>query len=263
MIKKVMKSIVAFINIFVKKAGYNLIVHKSNMGEYFAYSMVTGFDSSSGALKIYADSIRHVDGQETDNIYKKMRLQIMMQLLENVVRKNPNLDAAECGCWNGHSTHMSSILMKQLGFKGQFHVFDSFEGGLSAFTEHDRNDHDPISKEQEDEARDYFGSSLEAVEKRLSEFDFVHLYKGWIPDRFEEVSNKKFGFVFIDVDMYEPILDSLKFFYPRLADGGFIFLDDYNYAGFPGAKRAIDTFLQENTPSSFIFMPFGSAFIMK
>jgi hypothetical protein len=131
---------------------------------------------------------------------------------------------------------------------------------LSEFTEHDR---EGISKEQEDEARVYFKSSYDAVAKRLSDFDFVQLYKGWIPDRFDEVSDKKFGFVFIDVDMYEPIMDSLNFFYPRLVEGGYIFLDDYNYAGFPGAKRAVDEFLTQNKPSSVITMPFGSAFIVK
>ena len=39
---------------------------------------------------------------------------------------------------------------------------------------------------------------------------------GWIPDRFVEVKNKKFSFINIDVDIYEPTKKSLEFFFPRL-----------------------------------------------
>jgi O-methyltransferase len=67
----------------------------------------------------------------------------------------------------------------------------------------------------------------------LSEFPFVHLYKGWIPSRFIEVEDRQFSFVHIDVDLYEPILDSLNFF-PKLVKGGVIVFDDYGITQFPG-----------------------------
>ena len=263
MIKKILKAVVGLLNIFANKSGHNIYVHKKNAGEYFSYSIMTNFTPGTGVMKIYEDSIRHVGGAHTDNIYKRMRLYMLMDLMSGVLKKHAGADVAECGCWNGHSTHIASTLMKQYGFKGQFHVFDSFEGGLSEFTEYDREGKDTVTKEQEEKAREYFESSFDAVASRLRDFDFVHLYKGWIPDRFDEVSERAFGFVFIDVDMYEPIMDSLEFFYPRLIEGGIIFLDDYNYAGFPGAKRAVDDFLSRHTPSAFVTMPFGSCYIMK
>jgi hypothetical protein len=83
-------------------------------------------------MKIYDESVQHVDGKQTDNLYKRMRLYMMMEILGNVVKKYPDVDIAECGCWNGHSTHMSSLLVKQHGFQGQFHVFDSFEGACQS-----------------------------------------------------------------------------------------------------------------------------------
>ena len=42
--------------------------------------------------------------------------------------------------------------------------------------------------------------------------NFIILLKGWIPSRFEEVKDKNFSFVHIDVDLYQPTLDSLNFF---------------------------------------------------
>jgi len=46
-------------------------------------------------------------------------------------------------------------------------------------------------------------------------------------------------FVSIDVDMEQPVYDGLKFFYPRLQQGGYIFIHDYNSAYLVGVKKAV------------------------
>ena len=48
--------------------------------------------------------------------------------------KLPAGDVIECGCCNGHSTVAIATILAQHGFAGRFHVFGSFEGGVSAFT---------------------------------------------------------------------------------------------------------------------------------
>ena len=50
----------------------------------------------------------------------------------------------------------------------------------------------------------------------------------------------------INVDLYEPTKDSLDFFYPRLVKNGVIICNDYGSCKFPGAKKAVDEFLEEN-----------------
>ena len=100
-------------------------------------------------------------------------------------------------------------------------------------------------------------------EEVLEKFDFVKIYKGWIPKRFKEVENCKFSFVHIDVDLFEPTLNSLEFFFPRLSDGGIIVCDDYNSLEFDGAKKAWDNFFL-NKKVSLNFAPsLGSSFIIK
>ena len=44
----------------------------------------------------------------------------------------------------------------------------------------------------------------------------------------------KWSYVHIDVDLYRPTLDSLEYFFPRLAAGGVIINDDYASPLFPG-----------------------------
>jgi O-methyltransferase len=69
--------------------------------------------------------------------------------------------------------------------------------------------------------------------------------------------------VHIDVDLYQPTLDSLEFFWPRLADGGFVVVDDYGSSQFPGATTATNEFLDKNKPSFFYKVPMGACFIIK
>ena len=54
--------------------------------------------------------------------------------------------------------------------------------------------------------------SEERVKENLKQFSFFSFKKGWIPLCFKGLDDKKFSFVHIDVDFYEPIRDSYNFF---------------------------------------------------
>lgn len=51
--------------------------------------------------------------------------------------KNIDGEFAECGCWKGHSAYIISTILARHGFSKSFHIFDSFEGGLSDKTSED------------------------------------------------------------------------------------------------------------------------------
>jgi hypothetical protein len=108
-----------------------------------------------------------------------------------------------------------------------------------------------------------WSSSEKFVRNGLGEFDFIEIYNGWIPDRFKEVEDKNFQFIHIDVDLYKPTLDALKFFYPRLISGGFIVCDDYNSVLFPGAKKAWDEYFSDKKYFLNYESPFGGSFLIK
>jgi hypothetical protein len=58
-----------------------------------------------------------------------------------------------------------------------------------------------------------------------------------------EVENETFCFVHLDLDLYIPTLASLRFFWPRVATGGIIMLDDANWM--EGIYNAVEEFSQE------------------
>ena len=194
----------------------------------------------------------------SDNILRRRRHHTLMQLFKNVITDVDKGNIAECGCFRGLSSYEISHHAAKNGFKIRFVIFDSFEG-LSEFKGEDLG---RVSKEERELLTKALACPLDIVQENLKEFKFIDYKKGWIPERFSEASDMKFIFVHIDVDLYQPIKDSLEFLYPRTLPGGIIAFDDYGCMTFPGAKRAVDEFMKEKK-DFFISVPSGEAFIVK
>jgi hypothetical protein len=157
-------------------------------------------------------------------------------------------ETAECGVYLG----ASSWLMCAGNGGRTHHLFDSFEG---------------LSKPGKDDGGTWIPGDLaageELVRSKLEGFvDQCVFHRGWIPDTFGEVADRKFAFVHIDVDLYQPTRDSIAFFYPRLTPGAVLICDDYAFQTCPGATKAIDEFLADK-PEKMIRLDAGGGFIIK
>lgn len=85
-------------------------------------------------------------------------------------------------------------------------------------------------------------TSVQTVLSRMPFPEKCVVKKGYFPDTTEGMGeNVRFAFVSIDADLYTPILEGLKYFYPRMARMGMIFVHDYGFSGV-GAGRAVDEF---------------------
>ena len=164
-------------------------------------------------------------------------------------------DTVECGVFRGHG---SWLILKAGGRTNRPHLlFDSFEG-ISSPEDGDNHPDQSIYQWEEND----MAYPMEKVKEKFKIFPQVEYYKGWIPTRFAEVSDRKFSFVHIDVDLYRPTMDSIAFFYQRLQTGGIILCDDYGATGTPGAFRAMNEFFKDK-PENPIFTIPGSGFIIK
>lgn len=162
-------------------------------------------------------------------------------------------DVAECGVRQGRST----IFMLTADLRARhYHLFDSFEG-LSAPTAEDQT---PGGRQRWKQGDLSTGEAL--ARKNLRDFSNVSFHVGWIPDTLADAAGKRFAFVHIDVDLYEPTRDSLAFFHERVVPGGMIVCDDYGSKHCPGARKAFDEFFAER-PESIIELPTGQALVTK
>jgi hypothetical protein len=157
-------------------------------------------------------------------------------------------DTAECGAFEGADSY---LICKANGERRHHHIFDSFEG----LSRPDRSD--GAYWQEGGLAR-----GEEVVARNLAEFSAYTLYRGWIPSRFAEITDRRFSFVHIDVDLHQPTLDSLAFFYPRMNEGGIIICDDYGSSVCPGATSAVNEFLADK-PEKMIPMPCAGGFLIK
>jgi predicted O-methyltransferase YrrM len=206
---------------------------------------------------LYEEAQRKTQMGSTDNELRRQRHYVLHHLLRNTDLRIG--DVCELGCWRGLSAYQMATYLREQDANVALHIFDSFEG-LS-----DIEPEDTYQKEKRDKdsIRKQFACSLGTVQNNLSEFTFIKYYKGWIPERFHEVKDETFSFVHIDVDLYQPTLDSFEFLYPRLAPGGIMVFDDYGCVQFPGAKKAIDECLSKHHNGFFLPLPSGQAFIIK
>lgn len=178
-------------------------------------------------------------------------------VLQNVVRGLRNVpgDVAECGLRFGKST---AFMLQADEAKRSYCLFDSFEG-LS----------EPTAKDAlPSTGKAYWTQSdlsvpEDLVRENLKGFgQELLIYKGWIPDRFPEVADRTFALLHVDVDLYQPSLDALAFFWPRLAPGGIVVCDDYGSRKCPGAKRAFDEFFADGQ-GRLIELPTYQALVFK
>jgi O-methyltransferase len=180
------------------------------------------------------------------NTHRRWVLQQLVRLTANV----PG-DTAECGVYKGCSSYAILKSNTQSVIQRWHHVFDSFEG-LSS----------PSGKDGDYWTSGDLSVGEGLVKQNLAEFDRMSLYKGWIPSRFHEVDERKFSFVHVDVDLYQPTLDSITFFYDRLSNGGIFVCDDYGFDTCTGATAAVDDFLQSK-PEKMLALPDGGGFFIK
>lgn len=159
-------------------------------------------------------------------------------IAEEIITTNIEGSVAEFGVFRG----VFSALINKKMYDRKLFLFDTFEGF----------DTEEAKKEAElgrsDEIFEYAHkqTSTEQVLSAMPYPEQIVLCKGYFPKSvIQEAENEKYAFVSIDVDFEDSIYEGLKFFYPRLSAGGYIFLHDYNSAYLSGVKKAVQRYEKE------------------
>lgn len=168
-------------------------------------------------------------------------------LIYSIARAQSRLDGAmaEVGAYEGGTTRM---ICEGKGARA-LHVFDTFDGLP-----------EPTGLEQSTHAEHQYTSSVEQLEKLLSPFPEVHIYKGRFPETATPIEGLQFSFVHLDVDLYQGTIDCLEFFYPRMQSGGIVLSHDYSVL--EGVRRAFVEFLVDK-PEAIIELPTTQCMLIK
>jgi len=153
--------------------------------------------------------------------------------------------AAECGVYTGSSLLACVQIIREYGLSYCFHGLDTFSG-LPQLSSIDKK-LSPENAKYRNQAM-FDDTSLKLVEEKLLEIgerENVILHQGLFSQTLPTLPEQTYHFVNIDCDLYEPHLECLEYFYPRMVDGGVIFFDDYYSKDYPMAGKAIDAFMKD------------------
>lgn len=85
---------------------------------------------------------------------------------------------------------------------------------------------------------------IDTVRARMLYPEKVKVYQGRFPDSICGVEDE-FSFVNLDMDLYQPQLEGLRYFWNKMEKGGAILLHDYFHPELPGVKAAVADFEKE------------------
>jgi O-methyltransferase len=135
-------------------------------------------------------------------------------------------------------------------FDRTLYLFDTFEGFADSDVEKEK---EIGTKRIFERSYNYSGTSIELVMSKMKNPEKCIVKKGFFPETAKELEDK-FAFVSLDADLYQPMLEGLKYFYPRLSNGGFIFIHDFFTDTFTGTREAV---LEYKKDIGLKFVPLG------
>ena len=159
---------------------------------------------------------------------------------------------AEIGVYQGQSSAVLSYYAEK--FSRNVYLADTFEG----FAE--RQFEEGMGEGKEKAFRD---TSFDTARAVVGSYSGIRWIVGVFPDSAtKEMQADTYSFVSIDCDIYQPILEALKFFWPRMDIGGIIFVHDYSSGHWPGATRAVDEFCEVTGVSGVLLPDLAGSYVL-
>lgn len=159
-------------------------------------------------------------------------------------QKDVEGDYAEVGVFKGATAKAICEAKKDK----PLYLFDTFDG-LPEVSSFDSG----MFKEKQ------FVSSEDLVKKKLSKYSNVNIVKGLFPQSGTNVSNNKFSFVHLDVDLYRSTKDCLEFFYCRMSKDAILISHDYHA---DGVRKAFNEFFEDKS-EKVIKLPMSQCMFVK
>lgn len=139
---------------------------------------------------------------------------------------------AELGVYDGKTAKM----IHEMDPNRELLLFDTFEG----FHQNDL----AVEVQSDDRFKEsnFSDTSLEQVKDFVGRKENIFYYPGLFPESALDIDVRQFSLVHLDADLYQPTLEGLRYFYPKISPGGILIVHDYNH-NWDGVKLAVDEFV--------------------
>jgi O-methyltransferase len=138
-----------------------------------------------------------------------------------------------------------------------FWLFDTFKGiPHEQISERERD----LGREQENAA--YFSECFELAQQNFAPYPHARLVRGRIPDSLATVPVDRVAYLSLDLNIAEPEVAALEFFWDKLVPGAPVVLDDYGWLGYRPQKDAMDAFAAERG-IEILTLPTGQGLLLR
>lgn len=169
-----------------------------------------------------------------------------LELMSNqIIGMGVKGEIAELGVWKGEF----AALMNELLPDRDLYLFDTFDGYSDTDLNQEKSqgilDSERYQALKTGNAR-FRNIDINLILGRMPYAGKCIIKKGYFPETAIGMDEGiQFSLVSIDVNLYTPTYEGLKYFYPRLSKGGYIMVHDYNHIHCAGVKEAVDKFCSE------------------
>lgn len=179
-------------------------------------------------------------------VYETALTQFEIAIRDVVLRNVPG-HIIETGVWKGGACILARVLLNELKQDNRLvYVADSFQGLPKPTLKEDEGDDHWTDDELKVSLMEVINNFDRFGVKERSVF-----VEGWFKDTLPKI-NAEFSIIRLDGDMFESTWDALINLYPKLSDGGYCIIDDYQLH--PHCAQAVDKYRMENKINSRMFM---------
>lgn len=173
------------------------------------------------------------------SLYKEDYVRVKtLELIAEEIRENEIYGAvAELGVYKGEFSRCINILFPDR----KLYLFDTFDGFGKKEADYERKN----GSCNEVFIDAFKNVNVNSIFKKMKYPENIEVKEGFFPATAEGL-DEKFAFVSLDVDFEESTLNGINYFYPRLSEGGYLFIHDYNYGYFDCIRKALRRYENEN-----------------
>lgn len=181
--------------------------------------------------------VKRIMGRSYVESYDYCRHGVLRLIIDEIMNNDIQGELAEVGVFRGDFSKYINLMFPNR----RLYLFDTFEGFKKDELEDDlKNGY--MSKDWVNNYGQVFDeTSPELILRKMKNSSQCVIRKGWFPDTVEGLEENKYALVSLDCDLYGPTLSGLRYFYPRLNQGGYIMIHDYNNSDreLKGVKKAV------------------------
>lgn len=224
------KMIFAYANFRLKDMNQDYKFIENTVGKEYAQIIKNQYHLIRGVEAYNTMQMQDLTGGYGEEDY--VRIKCFELAVKEIKKRKLSGSVAEVGVFRGEFAQYINVAFPN----SKLYLFDTFEG----FDADEALNEVQNGNCTESFVSAYKETDVSKVIEKMQHLDQIEIKQGYFPESLNGLEDI-FKFVSIDVDFEESVYNALEYFYPRMVNGGYIFVHDYN-SSLKGVEKAVDRY---------------------